>query len=78
VPWFLFEGQRKMLANFGVVIGVASVPGTWQNKQLPNVLLSHNNHKRDPRKEYCIHYFCGQDCHSSRKKVGWVQPSASL
>jgi hypothetical protein len=29
-----------MLANFGMVIGVASVPGTWQNKQLPNVPLS--------------------------------------
>jgi hypothetical protein len=29
-----------MLADFVVVIGVASVLGTWQNKQLPNVLLS--------------------------------------
>jgi hypothetical protein len=34
-----------MLANFAVVIRVASISGTWQNKQLPNVSFSHNNHK---------------------------------
>jgi hypothetical protein len=48
VPWLLIEGQRKMLANFAMVIGVAFVPKTWQNKQLANVPISHNNHKRDP------------------------------
>jgi hypothetical protein len=51
VPWLLVKGQRKMLADFVVVIGVASIPGTWQNKQLPNVFFSHNNHKRDLQKE---------------------------
>ncbi len=55
MPWLLVEGQRKMLADFAVVIGVASALGTWQNKQIPNVPLSHNNHKRDPRKECCTH-----------------------
>jgi hypothetical protein len=44
-----------MLANFVVVIEIAFIPGTWQNKQLPNVPLSHNNHKRDIRKEYYTH-----------------------
>jgi hypothetical protein len=52
---FLVEGQRKMLADFAVVIGVASILGTWQNRQLFDVPLFHNNHKRDPRKECCIH-----------------------
>ncbi len=33
---------------------VAFVLGTWKNKQLHDVPLSHNNHKRDPRKECCI------------------------
>jgi hypothetical protein len=37
-----------MLADFAVVIGIASVPRIWQNKLLPNDLISHNNHKRDP------------------------------
>jgi hypothetical protein len=55
VPWFLVERQQKILADFAVIIEVASVPGTWQNKQLPDVPLSHNNHKRDPQKEYCTH-----------------------
>jgi len=55
VPWLLVEGQRKMLADFDVVIGVVFIPGTWQNRQIPNVPLSHNNHKRDPRKECCTH-----------------------
>jgi len=41
VPWFLVEGQRKMLANFAVVIRVVFVPETWQNKQLPDVPFSH-------------------------------------
>jgi hypothetical protein len=49
MPWLLFKGQWKMLANFAVVIEVASVMGTWQNKQLPNVCLSHNNHKKGLR-----------------------------
>jgi hypothetical protein len=48
VPWLLVEGQQKMLLNFAMVIGIASVSGTWQNKQLPNVPLSHNNHKKNP------------------------------
>ncbi len=48
VPWLLVEGQWKILVDFAVVIGVAFVPRTWQNRQLPNVFLSHSNHKRDP------------------------------
>jgi hypothetical protein len=56
VPWLLVEQKRKMLADFTVVIRVASVPGTWQNRQLPDVPLSYSNHKRDPRKECCTHY----------------------
>jgi hypothetical protein len=28
VPWLLVERQRKILADFAVIIGVASVPGT--------------------------------------------------
>ncbi len=55
MPWFLVQGQRKILADFVVVIIVTSILGTWQKKQLPNVRLSHNNHKRDPRKECCTH-----------------------
>jgi hypothetical protein len=35
-----------MLVDFVVVIKVAYVLGTWQNKQLPDVPLSHNNHKK--------------------------------
>jgi len=37
-----------MLANFAEVIKVISVLGTWQNKQLPVIPLSHNNHKKNP------------------------------
>jgi hypothetical protein len=48
VPWLLVERQQKMLVDFAVVIKAAFVLRTWQNKQLPNVPLSHNNHKRDP------------------------------
>jgi hypothetical protein len=44
-----------MLVDFAVVIKVASVSGTWQKKQLLDVPLSHNNHKKDPWKECCIH-----------------------
>jgi len=55
MPWFLVEGQQKMLANFALVIGVVSIPGTWQNKQFLDVPLSHNNHKRDLRKECYTH-----------------------
>jgi hypothetical protein len=55
VPWLLVEGQRKILVDFAMVIEVTFVLGTWQNKQLPDVPLSHNNHKKDPRKEYCTH-----------------------
>jgi hypothetical protein len=55
MPWLLVEGYHKMLANYVMVIRVASVLGTWQNKQLHDVLFSHNNHKRDPRKECCTH-----------------------
>jgi hypothetical protein len=54
VLWLLVKGQRKMLANFVMVIRVTFVLGTWQNKQLPDVPLSHNNHKRDPQNESCI------------------------
>jgi len=59
VPWLLVEGQRKMLANFAMVIGVVSFPGTWQNNLLFDVPLSHSNHKRNLWKEYCTHLFCG-------------------
>jgi hypothetical protein len=41
-----------------VVIRVASFAGTWQNKHLLDVPLSHSNHKRDPRKECCTHLLC--------------------
>jgi hypothetical protein len=51
VPWLLVQGQRKMLPNFVAVIEVTSVLGTWQNTQLLDVFLPHNNHKTDPRKE---------------------------
>jgi hypothetical protein len=55
VFWFLVKGQQKMLVDFAMVIGVASIMGTWQNKQLFDVLFSHNNHKRDLQKECCTH-----------------------
>ncbi len=55
VPWILVEAQQMMLIDFVVVIGVAYVLGTRQNKKLPDVFLSHNNHKRNPCKECCIH-----------------------
>jgi hypothetical protein len=55
VPWLLVEGQQKMLTYFVVVIEVVSISRTWQNKQLLDVPLSHNNHKRDPHKECCTH-----------------------
>jgi hypothetical protein len=29
-PWVLVEGQRKMLVDFAMVIGVVSIPGTCQ------------------------------------------------
>jgi hypothetical protein len=32
VPWLLVEGQWKMLADFVMVIIVAFVQGTWQNR----------------------------------------------
>jgi hypothetical protein len=32
VPWLLVEGQWKMLADFAMVIKIASFSGTWQNK----------------------------------------------
>jgi arginine decarboxylase-like protein len=48
VPWLLIEGQQKMLVNFAMVIRVTSIPKTWQIKQLFDVLLSHNNRKRNP------------------------------
>jgi len=44
-----------MLVDFSVVIKIVSVPGTWQNRQIPDVPLSHNNDKRDPQKECCTH-----------------------
>jgi hypothetical protein len=52
---WLVKGQRKMLVDFAVVIEVSFVPKTWQNKQLHDVPLSHNNHKRDLRKECYTH-----------------------
>ncbi len=53
MPWLLVEGQWKMLADFAMVIGVASILKIWQNKQFLDVLLSHNNHKINPQKECC-------------------------
>jgi hypothetical protein len=53
MPWLLVEGQQKILANFAMVIEVASIPKTWQNKQLLDVPLFHNNHKRDLWKKCC-------------------------
>jgi hypothetical protein len=32
VLWFLVKGQWKMLVDFAVVIEIAFVLGTWQNK----------------------------------------------
>jgi hypothetical protein len=55
MPWILVEGEQKMLANFTMVIKIASIPEDWQNKQLHDVDLSHNNHKKDPWKECYIH-----------------------
>jgi len=55
MPWFLVERQWKMLADFAMVIEVFFVSGTWQNKQLPDVPLSHNNLKRDLWKECYTH-----------------------
>jgi hypothetical protein len=55
VPWLLVEGQQKLLADFAMVIEVASVLGTWQNRHLLDVPLFHNNRKRDPQKECCTH-----------------------
>jgi hypothetical protein len=37
VPWLLVEEQWKMLADFAVVITIASVPGDWQKN---NFLMS--------------------------------------
>ncbi len=39
MPWLLVEGQWKMLVDFVVLIKVAFIPGTWQNKQLLYVLF---------------------------------------
>jgi hypothetical protein len=55
VLWLLVEGKWKMLADFALLIAVASVPKIWQNKQRPNVPLFHNNHKRNPWKECYTH-----------------------
>jgi hypothetical protein len=55
MPWLLVEGQGKMLVDFAVLIKVAFVLKTWQNKLLHDVPLSHNNHKRNPRKDCCTH-----------------------
>ncbi len=55
VPSLLVKGQWKMLVDFAVINKVASVSETWENKQLLDVLLSHNKHKRGPRKECCTH-----------------------
>ncbi len=55
VPWLLVQGHRKMLPDYAVVIEVVSISGTWQNIQLHDVPLSHNNHKRNLRKECCNH-----------------------
>ncbi len=55
MPWHLVEGQSKMLTDFVVVIAVASVMKTLQNRQFLDVPFSRNNHKRDPRKECYTH-----------------------
>jgi hypothetical protein len=47
VPWLLVEGQWKMLADFAMVIRVATILRIWQIKQLHDASLSHNNHKRN-------------------------------
>jgi hypothetical protein len=49
-----------MLADFAVVIGVAFVPRIWPNKQLPDVHLSHDNHKRDPHRNVALISFVGK------------------
>jgi hypothetical protein len=55
MPWLLVKGQRKMLVDFAVVIGISSVPKTWQNKQLPHVPLPTIITKIDPHKECYTH-----------------------
>jgi hypothetical protein len=69
------EGQRLVVADFALVAGVVSAPGTWQNKQLLGDPLFHNNHKRAPQMECCIHGPCGLDFHNSCKKEGSVPQS---
>ncbi len=46
MPWLLVERQRKILVDFAVVIIVVPISKTWQNKQLLDVPLSHNNKKK--------------------------------
>jgi hypothetical protein len=60
VPWLLVKGQWKMLADFAMVIRVVSIPKTWQNKQLPNVPLSHNNHKKNLERNVALTSFVGR------------------
>jgi len=56
----LVEGQQKMLVDFAVVIEIISVSRTWQNKQLPNVPLSHNNHKEILKRNVTFISFMGK------------------
>jgi hypothetical protein len=49
-----------MLVDFPMVIKVTSLPKTWQNKQLLNVPISHNNHKRYPKKNVVLTSFVGK------------------
>ncbi len=60
MPWLLVEGERKMLVEFAMVIEIASVPKTYQNKQLPDVPLSHNNHKRVLKRNVALISFVGR------------------
>ncbi len=49
-----------MLADFAVVIRVASILGTWQNRQIPDVPISHNNHKEILGRNVALTSFVGR------------------
>jgi hypothetical protein len=59
VPWLLGEVQRKMLADFAIVIGVASALGISQNRQILDVPLFHIITKEIFRKNVALTSFVG-------------------
>ncbi len=59
MPWLLGEVQRKMLADFAIVIGVASALGISQNRQILDVPLFHIITKEIFRKNVALTSFVG-------------------